>query len=181
MCPTEASGREDAVKGFANEHIAVGILMRRYQNVSLVDLPLSTYDIIIVRKTSDGQEDIIRAQVKTATKNIKFTGGIRGGKDRTYKSNVKKYRQNTKTSDVVIGVYEEKEQTSNDNHESYSLFFIPTRLIEILDQDSVTLNRVASLKNNYDALEHCKDYDWVQQFADKNKLTRKKNKNKRNT
>ena len=38
--------------------------MKRYQNVSLVDLPLSPYDIIIVRKTKSGVEEIIRVQVK---------------------------------------------------------------------------------------------------------------------
>jgi len=55
------TGKEAAVIGFAHEHIAVGLLMKRYQNVSLVDLPLSTYDIIIVRKGMDGSEDILRA------------------------------------------------------------------------------------------------------------------------
>ena len=40
--------------------------MKTYQNVSLVDLPLSTYDIIIVQKDENGNDDIIRAQVKTA-------------------------------------------------------------------------------------------------------------------
>ncbi len=44
-------GKQASVDGFAHEHIAAGILMKKYQNVSLVDLPLSTYDIIIVRKT----------------------------------------------------------------------------------------------------------------------------------
>jgi hypothetical protein len=69
--PTEDTGRRSAVEGFANEHIAVGILMKRYQNVSLVDLPLSHYDIIIAIKRDDEQEDIIRAQVKTAEMSAK--------------------------------------------------------------------------------------------------------------
>ncbi|MDE0556513.1 MAG: hypothetical protein OXI24_20055 [Candidatus Poribacteria bacterium] len=81
-------GRQASVDGFAHEHIAAGILMKRYQNVSLVDLPLSPYDIIIVFKKTDGSEDIIRAQVKTATRSISFTGGARGGVDREYKSDV---------------------------------------------------------------------------------------------
>lgn len=38
---TEEQGRQNSVEGFANEYIAVGILMKRYQNVSSVDLPLS--------------------------------------------------------------------------------------------------------------------------------------------
>ncbi len=60
--------------------------MKHYGNVSLVDLPLSPYDIVIVRHTQQG-EDIIRAQVKTAQKSISFISGSRGGVDRTYKSN----------------------------------------------------------------------------------------------
>ncbi len=48
MPNTEDIGRQASIEGFAHEHIAVGLLMKRYQNVSLVDLPLSPYDIIIV-------------------------------------------------------------------------------------------------------------------------------------
>lgn len=97
-------GRQASVDGFAHEHIAAGILMKKYQNVSLVDLPLSPYDVIVVFKKEDGSEDIIRAQVKTAKTSISFTGGTRGGVDRVYKSGVKVYTQSTKTSDVVIGL-----------------------------------------------------------------------------
>ena len=43
----EERGRRASVEGFAYEHIAAGILMKKYQNVSLVDLPLSPYDLII--------------------------------------------------------------------------------------------------------------------------------------
>lgn len=71
----QTKGKQASVDGFAHEHIVCGILMKKYQNVSLVDLPLSTYDIIIVFKDSSGKEHIIRAQAKTATKSISFTGG----------------------------------------------------------------------------------------------------------
>ena len=99
-------GKQASIDGFAHEHIVVGILMKRYQNVSLVDLPLSTYDIVIVRKLQEkDEEDIIRVQVKTAKNSIKFTGGTRGGVDREYKSNVKTYTQSTKTSDVIVGIH----------------------------------------------------------------------------
>ena len=70
----EGRGRQASIEGFANEHIVAGILMKRYQNVSLVDLPLSPYDIIIVFKDTDGKENIIRAQVKTARDSVSFTG-----------------------------------------------------------------------------------------------------------
>lgn len=71
-------GLQASVEGFAHEHIVAGILMKKFKNVSLVDLPLSPYDIIIVFKEEDGKEDIIRAQVKTAKKSLSFIGGTRG-------------------------------------------------------------------------------------------------------
>lgn len=155
MAPrSEQSGREAAVTGFAHEHIAVGLLMKRYQNVSLVDLPLSPYDIVIARKLEDGSEDIIRAQVKTARKSIGFTGGERGGVDRFYRSGVKKYRQNTRTADVIIGVHENEDRT-------FSLYFVPTCLIEELNQDSVSLRKIEFLRENYEVLERCKDREFV--------------------
>jgi hypothetical protein len=150
----EKQGRQASVEGFAHEHIAAGILMKRYQNVSLVDLPLSPYDIIVVFKQADGSEDIIRAQVKTAKKTVSFTGGARGGVDRIYRSDVKVYTQSTKTSDVVIGL----NPLSKD---SFALYFVPTCLIEVLNQKSISINRIQALKNNYEIFERCKDRDFV--------------------
>jgi hypothetical protein len=152
MAEAEKRGRDAAISGFAHEHIAAGILMKRYGNVSLVDLPLSPYDIVIVYKTKGG-EDIVRAQVKTAQSSISFTGGSRGGVDRTYKSDVKTYTQSTETCDVVIGVHP--------HNDSYDLFFVPTILIEKLGQSSVSLNKIESLKNNYKMLDNCKDSKFV--------------------
>ena len=70
METAENRGRQASIDGFAHEHIVVGLLMKKYRNVSLVDLPLSTYDIIIVQKNEDGSDDIIRAQVKTASNSV---------------------------------------------------------------------------------------------------------------
>jgi len=147
-------GRQAAVNGTAHEHIVVGILMKKYQNVSPVALPLSPYDIVIVRKTADDKEDIIRAQVKTARGSISFTGGTRGGKDRKYKSGVKVYTQTTKTSDVVIGVHPH-------DADSFDLYFVLTILVEALKRKSISLGRIPTLKNNYEMLENCKDKDFV--------------------
>lgn len=149
-------GLQASVEGFAHEHIAAGILMKRYQNVSLVDLPLSPYDLIIVLKKK-GRENIIRAQVKTATKGISFVGGMRGGIDRIYKSDVKKYIQSTLTSDVVIGVSPKKEKEVDE----FTLYFIPTILVEHLGQSSISLRKVQNFKNNYELLERCKEKDFV--------------------
>jgi len=147
-------GLQASVEGFAHEHIVAGILMKKFQNVSLVDLPLSPYDIIIVFKEEDGTEDIIRVQVKTAKKSISFIGGTRGGIDREYKSGVKEYKQSTSTSDVVIGIHPLGD-------DSYELYFIPTILIEKLDQKSISIKKVEKLKNNYFILENCKNYHLV--------------------
>ncbi|HPO61896.1 MAG TPA: hypothetical protein PK762_02295 [Candidatus Kapabacteria bacterium] len=149
----EERGRQASIDGFAHEHIVVGILMKKYQNVSLVDLPLSTYDIIIARKLDD-KEDIIRAQVKTSRNSIHFTGGLRGGVDRTYKSGVKEYVQSTSTSDLVIGVKPIADDT-------FELYFVPTILISYWKTKSKSLNQISALKNNYDFLENCKNHDYI--------------------
>ena len=151
-------GKQASVNGFAHEHVALGILMKKYQNVSLVDLPHSPYDIIIVRKNIDGSEETIRAQVKTATKAISFRGGSRGGVDRTYKSGVKEYTQNTKLSDIIVGV-------GPRNGQSFDLYFVPTILVERMKKQSLSLKRAASLKNNYEMLERCKDESFILQKA----------------
>ena len=167
MVDSDNRGRQAAVDGTAHEHIVAGILMKRYQNVALVDLPLSPYDIVIVSKQPDGKEDIIRAQVKTAPDKISFRGGTRGGKDRTYKSGVKEYTQSTKTSDVVIGVHPH-------DSESFDLYFIPTILIEQLKQKSVSLNKIQALKNNYEILEKCKNKTYVLAKAEEFGILRSK-------
>ena len=156
MANTAERGRQASVDGFAHEHIVAGILMKKYQNVSLVDLPLSPYDIIIVRQDAAGYEDIIRAQVKTARQSIPFTGGSRGGIDRAYKSGVKEYTQSTVTSDVVIGIH-----PISDN--AYELYFVPTLLIERLNQKSISINRIRDLKENYFILENCKNEEVIVQ------------------
>ena len=155
MATREDKGRQASIDGFAHEHIVVGILMKKYRNVSLVDLPLSPYDVIIVLPSEElGREEIIRAQIKTATRSISFTGGGRGGVDRTYKSGVKEYQQSTKTSDVVIGIH-----PADDN--LYELYFVPTVLIERLNQKSISINKIQDLKENYDFLENCKNKDLI--------------------
>jgi len=157
-------GKQASIDGFAHEHIVAGILMKKFRNVSLVDLPLSSYDIIIAGKAKNGRtEDIIRVQVKTARKSISFTGGTRGGVDREYKSDVKTYIQSTKTSDVVVGVQ------PTDNGE-YNLYFVPTILVEKWKTKSKSLNKIEILKNNYDFLIRCKDYNYIIKKAEEYKI-----------
>ncbi|MRI59181.1 MAG: hypothetical protein C6H99_06735 [Epsilonproteobacteria bacterium] len=157
-------GKQASIDGFAHEHIVAGILMKKFQNVSLVDLPLSSYDIIIaLKKEKSTEEDIIRVQVKTATKSLKFTGGTRGGVDREYKSNVKKYRQSPQTSDVIIGI-EPKENNR------YDLYIFPTYWIELINQDSISLNKIQFTKNRFDFILFCKNQENLNQIAKVNKL-----------
>ena len=114
---------------------------------------------------------IIRAQVKTAKQSISFTGA-RGGVDRLYKSGVKKYRQSTTTSDIVIGIHPIDDKT-------YELYFVPTILIEELNQDSISINKVRDLKENYEILENCKDRPWIiAKCVEYGILTSSKEKNK---
>ncbi len=159
MTEAEKRGRQAAISGFAHEHIAVGILMKRYGNVSLVDLPLSPYDIVIVYKKASDGEDIVRAQVKTANYSVSFTGGTRGGVDRVYKSGVKTYTQSTETCDVVIGLHP--------YDGSYDLYFVPTILIEKLGQSSISLKKIEALRNNYEMLDNCKNAEYVLSNAKK--------------
>lgn len=157
----EERGRQASIEGFANEKIACGVLMKRYGNVSLVDLPLSPYDIVIVRKIA-GKEDMIRIQSKTATRGISFTGGSRGGVDRTYKSGIKTYIQSPEYSDCIVGVHFENDVTE--------LYFVPTILITKLKQTSIALSKIKKLKNNYEILENCKDEDFVLKKAREYKI-----------
>lgn len=84
--PDIQRGRSASVKGFANENRLLAALLQRGYNASKVDLPLSTYDILVEKS----RHEIIRIQVKTVGKSgsISFSGGTRGGRDRTYKSDV---------------------------------------------------------------------------------------------
>ncbi len=150
---SEERGRQASIEGFANEKIACGLLMKRYGNVSLVDLPHSPYDIIIVRKMADTSEDIIRVQSKTARRSISFTGGGRGGKDRTYKSGAKTYVQTPKHSDCIVGIHFRNGEPE--------LYFVPTLLVSELGQKSISINKIPKLKNNYEILQNCKDRDYV--------------------
>ena len=110
---TTAKGKLASAKGFANENRLLAALLERGYNASQVDLPLSTYDIVVEKST----HDIIRVQVKTVSKgkSVSFRGGERGGRDRTYSTGVKSYTHNTQTADVVVGV---ESQTTNGDTEN---------------------------------------------------------------
>ena len=144
-----------SVRGFANESRLLAALTERGYIASRVDSPLSTYDIV-VEKFAD---DMIRVQVKTVgtSKSVSFVGGARGGVDRDYKSGVKTYTQNTGTSDIVVGV---ESITINGDSET-NFYFIPTLFIEMIGQQSLSINRIPQAKNDWEILVQCKDVDFV--------------------
>lgn len=151
------TGKQRAIDGFAHEHIAAAILMKKYHHVSLMDVPLSAYDMLIDIRDADDHKEIIRAQVKTARENVPFQGGGRGGVDREYKSDEKVYTYSPENSDVVIGVH-----PIDDNDRVFELYFVPTLLIERLDQKTgITINKIKDLRENYFILENCKNEEIV--------------------
>ena len=150
-------GKLASVKGFANESRLLAALLERGYNASLVDLPHSTYDIVVEQE----KDQVIRLQVKTISVagSVSFKGGVRGGKDREYKSGVKEYTQNTKTSDAVVGV----QTIINNGDSSVDFYFIPTLYIESIKQSSITINKIANTKNNWALMEKCKDKEYVKE------------------
>ena len=149
-------GKQASATGFANESRLLAALLDRGFNASSVDLPHSTYDIVVELE----KNSIIRVQVKTIgrSNSIKFTGGSRGGVDREYKSGVKSYTQDTTTSDIVVGVKSRK----FNGDDKIDFYFVPTLLIEHLKQQSISANKMEKWKNNWDILRHCKDQDFVE-------------------
>ena len=96
------SGKQASIAGVANEHIVLGILLPFFPNAMLSSHQQSSHDLIIPHG-----EIFIRAQVKTSKKSISFTGGNRGGIDRTYlasNNNPKTYTYSTKDTDIIIGI-----------------------------------------------------------------------------
>ena len=155
MIKEVSDGKLASAKGFANESRLLAALLERGYNASRVDLPHSTYDMVV--ETDGG--DMIRIQVKTVSSSgsIKFTGGIRGGVDRECRSDIKAYTQNTETADVVVGVRSVK---SNGDTE-IDFFFVPTVYIEKIGQKSISTSKVQKSKNNWVLLENCKNKDFV--------------------
>ncbi len=148
-------GKLASAKGFANENRLLAALLERGYNASLVDLPHSTYDIVVELD----QENMIRLQVKTVADkgSVSFKGGVRGGVDREYFSGVKEYTQSTETSDAVVGV----QSSSNNGDEKIDFWFIPTLYIERLEQGSLSINKIPQAKNNWALMEKCREPDYV--------------------
>ena len=148
-------GKLDSIKGFANESRLLAALLERGYNASRVDLPHSTYDIVVEVAT----RDVIRVQVKTVSpsKSISFKGGGRAGADRTYKSDVKTYVHNTETCDIIVGV----ESLASNGDREINFYFLPTLFIEKIGQKSITIRKIPQAKNNWEILDRCRKIKFV--------------------
>ena len=151
-------GKEAANRGIANEHIALGVLMHRY-NASKVDLPSSKYDILIERKSND----FIRIQSKSEKKGINFIGNMRGGKSIRGGSDKKyAYRYSREHCDVLMGV-----KSIVDNKgilKRVDLYFMPTILIETLKTQSISYGKIETFANNWKILENSKSEDFIKKL-----------------
>jgi hypothetical protein len=135
-----------ALLGEAHQHIVAGILMRVGFFVSTFPVRGGTYDLIITafkdRRRYPEEEVLVRTQSRTLRNSLKFTGGVRGGVDRTYlRPSPKEYKFTTLHNDLIIGI-----DTGN-----LDLFLVPTQLIEKWGK-SVSKNKLQPLKNNFDVL-----------------------------
>lgn len=131
------------ILGDAHEHIVTGVLMRLGFDVSVSNVMGTPYDLLITCY-EDGvgsREHIIKAQVKTCGKSIRFIGGVRGGIDREYKSGVKEYKYTEEHNDLVIGV----------NKDTLDLYLIPTRFLKYFGK-SKSIGQLGFLKNNWNIL-----------------------------
>ena len=148
-------GKRSSIKGFANESRLLAALLDRGYNASRVDLPHSTYDIVVEIAT----RDVIRIQVKTISplKSIPFESGGRGGVDRTYKSDVKTYVHNTETCDIIVGV----ESLASNGDQEINFYFVPTLFIEKLGQKSITIRKIPQAKNDWEILRRCREMRFV--------------------
>ena len=95
------AGSQAANIGTANEHIALGILMHKY-NASKVDLPSSKFDIMLIKK-----KKYIRVQSKTAHPSIGLKGNVRAGKANKGASDTNfAFRYDRTHCDILMGVKE---------------------------------------------------------------------------
>jgi len=139
--------KKAALVGTANQYITLGMLLPEFPETMLCSHDQSAQDMFIADISP------IRIQIKTASKSIKFTGGTRGGVDRTYDKTTnqsKEYKYSTKDTDLIIGVHENARG-------KYELYFVPSIVIDKLDQKGISINKVAFTKNDYDVIRNCKD------------------------
>jgi len=138
-----------ALLGDAHELIVAGIFSRLGFEVGLLSAKGGAYDLwVIAYEHPKGDIRPIRVQVRTISKGggIKFVGGVRGGKDRYYKSGVKEYKYTTKDNDLIVGV----------DARTLDLYLVPTKFTLAWGKSKSILG-LDTLKNNWDILLNWND------------------------
>lgn len=159
------TGRFAAIMGDAHEFLVVGILLRLGLDVGKIDVSSGPYDMFVYGfKTFDYENDsvteknhddrvFIRAQIKTVNGTLSMGGGSRGGKDRSYKSDVKTYRYTPEHNDVVIAV----------DKNSLDFYVLPTAVAFSSFKKSISTNKLKFFKNNYNILFNW-ETDWQEAY-----------------
>jgi hypothetical protein len=134
----------------AHQYLVVGILMRMGFLIYVNKDPAGTFDFIIPAFEDFAREKeknaLLRAQVKTVKRGMRFIGGTRAGVDRVYKPGVKEYKYTPKHNDLIIGV----------DPDTLDLYFVPTRFIAKWGK-SVSKRKLEPLKNNVEILLNWND------------------------
>lgn len=157
VSPQRNSGKEASIRGLANELVVLGILLPEFPEAMLAAHQNSSHDMII----PVSHEDFVRVQIKTSQKSISLGGGSRGGIDRTYLAginNPKTYRYTTENTDLIIGIKQ------LDGLGRYDLYFVPSKVVELIDQQSISVNKVGFTKNDINIIKICKDPSYIQEY-----------------
>jgi len=145
--------------GDAHELFVKSIMMRLGFSVGSMDLSSGATDIVIFGKENpNGEEIILRTQVKTGSSNTKkvtssipLIAGGRGGIDREYKSSVKVYKYDKSMIELLIGV----------DKFNLDLYLIPSFYFDKFG-NSISTKKIPFLKNNWDML-----MNWNENYLNK--------------
>lgn len=122
--------------------------------VGVITVRGGRYDLIIPAYEDFAQDKeavvLLRGQVRTIKKSLRFLGGLRAGTDRIYLPDVKGYKYTPKDNDLIIGV----------DQATLDLYFVPTRYIDKW-ANSVSKGRIQALKNMFDIL-----LNWNEDFLE---------------
>jgi len=133
-----------ALLGDAHEMVVAGLLTRLGFEVGLISAKGGPYDLwVMAYERPGGEIRPLRVQIRTISRggSIKFIGGVRGGKDRYYRSKVKEYKYTEKDHDLIIGVH----------RDTLDLYLVPTKYIARWGK-SIAINKLNLLKNNWNVL-----------------------------
>jgi len=140
-------GKFESVLGDAHQFIVAGILMRLGFKVAMLALKGEPYDLVVnAFKKPGGEEILLRCQTRASKRAVKFTAGTRGGINRIYKPDVKKYKFTEEHNDLIIGM----------DMNALDLYLIPTKFL-VHWGESRAFSKLQPLKNNWDILLNWND------------------------